>query len=190
MKRFFLDVETTGLDYYRNEIITLSISAYDKYVKNDDLYLTIRPERLKYWSKEAELAHGISIQQSLLFDEKKDSFSELMRFIDRYSDGNAMLICHAFDKFKTQNLFDVNFLKVGLEECGFYWSFRRSVKQFGSTDTIFREATQRGDFDKLPSYALNKLCDHFKIPLKHHDVVSDREACEQLYFKAKELGIV
>lgn len=40
---------------------------------------------------------------------------------------------------------------------------------------------------RLPSHKLNLVCQHLQIPLKHHDALSDAEACAKIVLAAHEL---
>lgn len=42
---------------------------------------------------------------------------------------------------------------------------------------------------KLPSNRLNDVCAHFKIPLKHHEALSDAKACATIFLRLRELGL-
>lgn len=55
----FVDLETTGTDSLRNEILTLSIAACDRWGELESLELKMRPE-YDSWEIEAEKVHGIS----------------------------------------------------------------------------------------------------------------------------------
>lgn len=39
----------------------------------------------------------------------------------------------------------------------------------------------------LPSNKLNLVCEHLQIPLKHHDALSDAEACARIVLEAKKV---
>ncbi len=43
-------------------------------------------------------------------------------------------------------------------------------------------------FLKLPSHKLNKVAEHFEIPLKHHDATSDARACAEIFINMHTLG--
>lgn len=43
-------------------------------------------------------------------------------------------------------------------------------------------------FLKLPSYKLNKVCDHLGIELDHHEALSDAMGCAKIMIKAFEQG--
>lgn len=41
----------------------------------------------------------------------------------------------------------------------------------------------------LPNAKLNTVCDHLKIPLKHHDALSDAEACARILLAARGCAV-
>ena len=40
----------------------------------------------------------------------------------------------------------------------------------------------------LPSHSLDKLCEHFNIPLEHHKASSDAAGCAEIYIRLLEMG--
>lgn len=207
-----VDLETTGFDSWRNEILTWSMSAIDYQTlgRRDSLELTFKPKNLQYWEKGAEEIHGISVSRALYFDDKKLSTNRAIDFINDHCKGSPqILVCHAFDKYRTINLYDVNMIKahlckIDLSDNGSRREvFNRNIRFFESTETYFRSARARGyyrsggdlfsfkegeDAQEGKDFKLKTLCLHYGIPLKHHDAKSDREACEELYRIAKGLG--
>lgn len=201
-----VDLETTGLDAWRNEILTWSMSALDYRTleRKDSIELTFRPKNLNFWGAGAEAVHGISISQALYFDDKEVSTNRAIEFISDHCKGVPQtLICHAFDKYKTLNIFDVTMIMGHMEKMGKRAEFYRHLRFFESTETYFREARRRGyyrsggdlftfsendEHNEGKDFKLDTLCKHYRIPLKHHDARSDREACEQLYRIARSLG--
>lgn len=202
-----VDLETTGLDPWRNEILTWSMSAldYKTLKRKSSIELTFKPKNLGYWSMEAEEVHKISFPQALYFDEKQVSTERALAFIEDYCTGSPqILVCHAFDKYRTTNLFDSTMILTHLEKMGLRHRFYKSIRFFESTETYFREARLRGyyrrgttdlfnyvegeEVEEGKDFKLKTLCSHYKIKLDHHQAKSDREACEQLYRIARGLG--
>ncbi len=216
-----IDLETTGFDSWRCEILTLSLSAmdYSTLQRKDSIELTFRPKNLKYWNyidpsriragkipKTAEEIHGISLSQALYFDGKESSTFKALDFINDYCRGiPQILLCHALDMYRSGNLYDVAMLMAHFEKFGLREKLYSNLRFFQSTETYFRAARARGyyrqrsdlfstknglleDDQEGEDFKLPTLCAHYKIPLIHHQVKSDREACEELYRIARSLG--
>ena len=219
-----VDLETTGMDSYRCEILTWSMSVvdYSTLQRKDLIELTFRPKNLQYWNylapdyvesmkkrkkpiKTAEDIHGISLSQSLYFDDKVTSTKRGLEFISDHCQGvPQILVCHAFDNFKTDRFLDVAFIMAHMEKMGLRWELYKHLRFFQSTESYFREARARGYYRKGSAdllswkegeeveegedFKLNTLCKHYKIKLQHHNAQSDREACEALYRIARGLG--
>lgn len=216
---FVTDLETTGFDPWRCEILTMSLSALDYLTleRKGSVELTFKPKNLQYWDyiapskkppkkpkKKASEVHGISLSQALYFDDKKKSTGLMMEFFWAFAgDYPQILVCHAFDMYRSGNFLDVAFIMAHLEKMGRRWEFLKYVRFFESTETYFRAARAAGyyrsgfDLFSQPTseedqegedFKLDTLCRHYKIPLEHHNSKSDREACEELYRKARSLG--
>lgn len=186
---FFVDLETTGFDSWRNEILTLSIGALDYHSLEeiDSLELNFKPKNLSFWGKGAEEKHGISISEALYFEDKVSSTNKLINFLEKHSKkGPQILVCHAFDMFSRNNFFDVSMLRVHMVKLNLETRFNRAIRFFESTDSYFREASRNG-YVKTPDYKLPTLCQIYNIKLNHHEAKSDRVACQELYKIARRL---
>lgn len=185
-KIFFVDLETTGLDAMRNEILTASISVCDYHTLDqiEEIELTFKPQNLKFWSQEAEAVHGISLQKALTFQDKIHSTNELIRFFKRNSSPFPQpLVSHALNLkgyFFDQNFLLQHFMRSSQE---LFFEFR---KMAGVSQSTINYAKAIGGF---PNYKLSTLCAHFGIPLDHHNAKSDREACQKLYSIFRSGGI-
>lgn len=175
---FFVDLETTGLDAMRNEILTASLSVvdYNTLEEIDSIDLKFRPEVLQHWSKEAEAIHGISLPMALSFPEKAESTRKLLEFLSKHrKDGVQPMVCHALN-FKG-GYFDTNYLAQHFfrTKDDLLYFFRRVC---GITESTIDYAKALGGFE---NYKLGTLCKHYSISLDHHDARSDRMACQALY---------
>ena len=196
---FFVDLETTGFDYWRNEILTWSMSAvdYSSLEVLDEIELNFKPHNLNHWGHEAEKIHKITVSQALYFEDKLPSTTKALEFIEKHSQGAQILVCHAFDRYRNGNLFDANMIRWHMEKMGMRHRYYRSIRFHESTSTYFLEAKKKGYYtpesilsmeSEEKSVSLKTLCNRYKIPLNHHDAKSDREACYQLYKIARSFG--
>jgi DNA polymerase-3 subunit epsilon len=175
---FFVDLETSGLDAMRNEIITASLSVCDfKTLEQiDEIDLEFRPQNIKFWSEEAEKIHGIKLQKALSFPSKKESTKELWNFLTKYKkEGTQPMVSHSLNTrgyFFDQNFLSQHFSRNSDE---LYFNFRRIC---GISQSTINFAKAMGGFE---NYKLSTLAKHFGIELNHHDAKSDRKACQTLY---------
>lgn len=211
-----VDLETTGLDPWRCEILTWSMSAvdYSSLRRKASIELTFRPQNLNFWDyiapskskkplKKASEIHGISLSQALYFDDKKTSTTKALDFIGDHCGGvPQILVCHAFDLYGRGAFMDVTFIMAHLEKLGRRFELYRHLRFFESTETYFREARRRGYYraggsdlftqvegdEEGENFKLDTLCRHYKIPYNHHNAQADRESCEALYAVARSLG--
>lgn len=175
-KIFFVDLETTGLDFFRNEILTASVSVcdYETLAEIDAIELKFKPENLQFWSPEAEKVHGIKLQQALDFPENKLSSAELMSFLHLHKcDWVQPLVSHSLN-FRG-GYFDQFFLSAHFMKQEKEFELRRICGISQSTIDYAKQCL------KLENYKLSTLASYYKIELNHHDAKSDREACQKLY---------
>lgn len=174
---YFCDHETTGFDYWKNEIITTSISRhdYDSLELDDELELTFKPRNLKYFG--GSEVHGFSISDTLEFDDKVESTNKLINFIDTKENHNVFC-CHALERFNT--FFDWAFLFVHMVKFKREYFLRLKLNKLESTISYFKHLQKNG-YVSAENFKLNTLCKQFNIELDHHDAKSDRVACFELY---------
>lgn len=178
------DIETSSTDFWRGEILSMSIGLYsDDSTLIDELELKFRPVRNKFWSKEAEVIHKISWEEAQNFPFADDSWNELKAFLTLYIDKPIPFVCHAlwFGKY-----FDRAFIECQLFLTNRTFEFRKFFSSSISTHTMAQKLKTAGKYDFGDSLSLSSLCTYFKIELNHHEAKSDREACAQLFFKLKD----
>jgi len=179
-----IDIETSGLDLWRCEVIALSIGLYsDAGDLVNELDLNFKPVRLGYWSNESEAIHGISRMAALKFPDANESWGKFFDFLDQNLDERADFVCHAL---WLGHYFDSTFLFCQMFLSNNHWLLRKYFKsETISTHTMAQKLKSHGiyNFEKLN---LAYLCQYFGISLDHHNARSDREACSKLYFKMKD----
>lgn len=176
-----VDLETTGTDSLRNEIISLSISASNRSGEIDSLELKMRPEN-DFWDKDAESVHGISRFEAGRFMPQSEGAAKLKEFLDKYP--NSVIVCHAAYVFNSY--FDFNFLNQFLNKyVDHNYLYSKTLIQT-STVTWFRWLS-KNDIEHNESFGLRELCKKYKIDLNHHEAKSDRSATQQLFVIAINL---
>lgn len=175
---YFCDHETTGFDYWKNEIITTSFSRhdYESLEMESELKLTFKPKNLKNFG--GTEVHGFSISDALQFDDKTESTNKLINWFAEIKTDHNVFCCHALERFNT--FFDWAFLLVHMMKYNREFYLRRHINKLESTISYFQKA-QKAGFISVDNFKLNTLCDQFGIELKHHDSDSDRIACFELY---------
>ena len=165
-----VDLETTGLDPWRCEILTWSMSAVDYFTlqRKASIELTFRPQNLAFWDyihpeaiaraakrkkpiKKASEIHGISLSQALYFDDKNKSTALALEFIGDHCGGIPQtFLCHAFDLYQKLGFMDLQFvmshlIKMDTRDGGLRRDhFYKNLRFFESTESYFREARRRG----------------------------------------------
>lgn len=176
-----VDIETTGLDYWRSEVITLSIGLYSNELIAEKEF-NFKPVRTKFWSTESEKIHGISLEQSLTFKDGNESWMEFFEFCEEYIKKPIPFVCHAkwFGHY-----FDRAFIECQLFLTGTHWFLRKYFSETISTMTMCQTLRSSGvyQFEKL---SLDYLADYFKFDLDHHNAKSDRQVCAKIYYRVLE----
>jgi DNA polymerase III epsilon subunit-like protein len=177
---FFVDVETTGTDYWRNEIITLSISFCDEELNEcDSALFRFRPKYKDFWEEGAEAAHGIAWDEAANFPDAEIEWKSFLSFIG-YHGNRSPLVCHAkwFGHY-----FDHAFINAQLSLRNLLFEKRKYISEKTISTISMAETLRREGLVASGSLALNVLCEQFKINLNHHDAESDRLACQELFKK-------
>ena len=181
MKILWFDVETTGLDPVKNDIITLSaIIEIDGKVERT-LNLKVQPHSYENISQEALDINGITVEQMRTFDTPEVAHEKLVAYFERYVNRYDK-----FDKFQPAGYnitFDMLFLAEFFKKCG--------DKYFGSwvdyhkfdVATLIQFLHLKGVLT-LENYKLVTVAGAMGIEFKAHDAQSDivttREICYKL----------
>ena len=170
---YIVDLESSGLNSYRSEILTLSISACNKHGVIDEVELSRRPTT-NYWEEDAEKIHGISRFAASRFPE--DFNDRLTQFLEKH--GQGVMICHAL---KMSSYFDATILLNHFDKQDKRHDFYKYFRQSQSTITWLKYLNRIG-VELNHEFNLDALCKKYRIELIHHNAKSDREACQKLFF--------
>lgn len=149
-----IDLETTGSNSNGQKIIEIGIINYDGDKVEEVFSTLINPEKF--------IGHGITMITGITNEMVKDSpkFYEVAKKIVEMTEGRIFVAHNIF--------FDYRFLQREFQELGYL--FKREV--------FCTCKTSRSVFPGLPSYSLQRLCEHFEIPRKEaHRALSDAEDC-------------
>lgn len=177
------DIESTGLDFWRNEILTISASIMDGLKVVDEFEGKFRPIDFQTWSSEAEQVHKISVPDAMAFNDQKEETIRFGKFISQVKK-QSDFVCHAINY--RGSYFDTGFLQAHFTKHGLLYNYRKYFKSTLSTIDLMRKYSgELGYPDK--SYKLDRVCSFLGIPLDHHNAQSDRKACEQIYKTCMEI---
>lgn len=185
------DLETTGLDPWRNEILTIStLIADENFQIVDEFNGRCRPSYTDQWSEEAEKVHGITRREADTFDDSSGVLGEYIRFLDNRS-GGYHFTCHALPRKSSVDLIDRNFV------FSWFWVNDRRVDYYRHfpeekvTSTIKKRKKEAKDLWGMSSQSLKAWMDKLGIDSKsHHEARFDAWACLQIlkYQKQGEIG--
>jgi DNA polymerase-3 subunit epsilon len=176
----FIDIETTGLDVERHEIIQLGVVLVDQIWGNkqnpdfkilDEFEVKVKPERIGQADKVALKINGYNEEawkDALNLKDAMKIFSEKTK--------DSIMVAHNV-------AFDFCFLAKAFSVTGV-----PNKMHFHKLDTIsiaFAKLHLNEDVDR---YSLQFLCDHFGIENKNaHTALSDCRATLELYKKLMSL---
>ena len=180
MKIWWFDIESTGLDPYRNDIISLAcIIDIDGEIK-EKFKLNIQPFNWDNIELSALKVNRITMEQLKTFMTPKKALEKLKFYLNKYVDPY-----NSNDKFQPggyNNDFDIKFMSNFFRKCG--------DKYFGSwidyhrfdPQSIMQFLHLKGDID-LPNYKLKTIADYFGIKINNHEPMSDIKTTREIVYK-------
>ncbi|SMC81384.1 3'-5' exonuclease [Moheibacter sediminis] len=152
MQDTFTAIDFETAQGYRWSICQVGLVRVENGIITDKHSILVQPPDNYYWYKNTEI-HGISSRHTA----NSPNFEEVWNQIEPYIKHQNVVAHNAFG-------FDFPCLKQTLEWYGL------PMPEFDGhcTYKIFRQR-------------LNLLCQHYQIPLNHHDALSDALACAELY---------
>jgi DNA polymerase-3 subunit epsilon len=176
-KIFWFDVETTGLDPNKQEIVKLAFEVeIDQKLKEHDC-ICIRPENILAIMPQALETNKLTMDQIMKFPPATEGYKKIIKTLDHYVD--------KYDKTDKLILagYNVNF------DIGFFRSFftRQNNSYFGSyffappLDVYSLVSLNLRKGLRLNNYRLETVCDYFGIKIIAHDPESDISATRELF---------
>ncbi len=156
----FLAIDFETANYYRHSACAVGLVK----VKNNEIikrkFFLIKPPQKQFYFS---YLHGIT------WDDVKNelTFEEVWPKMKSFFSGVDFVVAH-----------NASFDKAVLKKCCEYYDLEYPDKIFLCTVQLSRRL-----WNIYPTN-LPTVCDHFKIPLKHHDALSDTEACAQIMLRA------
>lgn len=182
MKALYFDVETTGLDPVKNDVIQLAMIVEVDGLVVGELELKIQPHDYDNIDQAALDVHGITLEEIKTFLPPKEAHKQIVVFWEKF-----IKKFDKTDKFTPigyNGRFDLDFLSQFFIKCG--------DKYFGSWQNwrlvdplaIIYFLVFLGKL-QLPDYKLATLCQHYEIELQAHDALSDIRATRELLSKLR-----
>ncbi|POS02114.1 DNA polymerase-3 subunit epsilon [Flavobacterium croceum DSM 17960] len=149
----------TAIDFetaqgYRWSICQVGLIRVEKGIITKELNILVQPPNNYYWSRFTDI-HGISSQDTF----KSPTFDVVWNQIEPYITNENVIAHNGFG-------FDFPVLSNTLEYYGF------STPEYNKFCTY-----------KIYKSNLADLCMEHKIPLNHHDALSDAKACAELFLR-------
>lgn len=178
--RNYLDVETTGFNYWTNSVISLAwIITDDDNQILDSFYQECAPDKgKKVWSVEAESIHGFKESEMRLKQEPFEMCRHLLSFLHKNGISDGVIRYHANANFDTRMLFAMFFKAMEHN----YYEIYKYLKPNEHVNTIPLVKSKLN----LPSYKLNEVASSLNIQLNHHNALSDTECLVKI---CKELRV-
>ncbi|MBL8207999.1 MAG: 3'-5' exonuclease [Blastocatellia bacterium] len=160
----FVAIDFETADFGRDSACSVALVRVEGNEIVAKTHALIRPPRSRF---QFTYIHGITWEQV----KNQPTFGELWPEMAPFLSGADYFVAHnaTFDK----GVLEVCCLKAGLQPPPL--PFRCTVK-------LARQVW------RLPSNKLNLVCEHLNIPLKHHDALSDAEACARIVLEAKKMN--
>jgi DNA polymerase III epsilon subunit-like protein len=177
------DIETTGLDPWRNEIIHFTTIMADETLTEVGRF-TSGLQPMYDWGHEAERIHKISESTARSFAHPADVLAAYLNWLDSFhAPGGHHFVCHALAMGDSRALFDRQFL------FSWHWLYDRRDHYYRNfpSDKVITTVQKNGH---LKSNKLSAWMDHLGIAnTNHHNSEFDAEVCLKiLRHQVLELG--
>ena len=183
MKRVFVDVETTGFDFLRNDIISICMIIKEGEKEIDRLIEYVRPENYEFWYDQSEEIHGISREQSKEFQSRKSCADKILKLVESLGPWNENIFINHAPYRKPGNLtFDYGMLYYFFYKQDLHYRFNKHLEMGNSYNTIKGKAEKFVWQDAgLENQKLSTWAKYLNFDLNHHEVVSDTECLVKVY---------
>ncbi len=172
-----VDLETTGLDQWRNEILTCAVVTLDNDLKEVSRNeFKRKPEYPEQWSLDAEAVHGITWDESLAFPNSKNFRQDLKEYLQSFG-SKALFVCHALPMYGGLDLIDYQFIFSEFNKVEDHWWLYKVFPTGNVLSTISR--SKKG----LPvkDQKLSTWAEYLGFELNHHEAMSDALACAEVF---------
>jgi len=189
MKIAWIDIESSGLDAEKNDVLSLSIIIDINGKIEKTINLKMQPHSWDNIDDKALEVNGFTREQIKTFDLPEIALEKLItilsKYVNRY-DKNDKLHLAGYNIKK----FDIDFMEQFFKKCGddYFWSWFHSVK-FDMYDGV-QFFILKGYFSDMENIRLKDVAEELGITIKAHDAQSDvsatRDVCYKLLEKIKD----
>lgn len=183
-KILWLDIESTGLDKKRNDIIQLGGLIEINGKIEEEIDLTCQPFNYDTIDAKALEVNKLTIAQIKAFPSPQETHIKLKKVLEKYIDNYT----RGHDKFSPAGFnvgFDVGFLRE--------FFFKNNDAYYNSyfdyhllnIDSLLYLFDYKGLIN-LENYRLGTVAKHFGIELDKHNALSDIKATRQVFYKLLE----
>ena len=172
-----IDVETTGLNQWSNEILTCAVVTLDNDLKEVSRNeFRRKPEYSTTWSEEAEAVHRIPWEQANTFPDSKSFRKNLKSHLQSFGSG-SVFVCHALPFLSNVDLIDYQFIFSEFNRVGdHFWLY-----DIFPTGNILSTITRSKKGLPVENQKLDTWAHYLGFDLDHHDAMSDALACAEVY---------
>ena len=185
-KALYFDVETTGLHPWHNDIIQIACLVEINGEVVEEYTANMQPFSFENVDAKALKINNTTVEELKSYPHPKLIHAELCKLFEKY-----------INKFDKQD----KFAPIGYNvkfDCDFLSAFFRKNEDryYGSwvnwrtVDPLALLYTM--DYQRkiaLPNYKLATVCQHFGIPIKAHDALSDIRATRELFQTLNEMEL-
>lgn len=175
MRRLWLDVETTGLNAYKNGVIQLA--CIDEKSKRT-FTINMKPFKGCEYTKEAEAIHGKSEKMIKKYTPEKKAFRKFITFLESHKDRGIQFSIAGYN-----SPFDMRFIIALFKRNGYnFWDYFNyyDVDVYALVKVLDLEGTLDGKKCKK----LGAICNTMGVKLVNaHDALMDIKATRKLYKK-------
>ena len=177
-KVLYFDVETTGLDPVKHDIVQIAGLVEINGEVKEEFEFKARPlGKEEDVSQEALDIHGYTLESIREFPEARETYNKLTalfgKYIDKYNKA---------DKFTPAGYnvgFDMNFLKEFFNKNGdVYFGSWLNWKKVDPLPLLY--FLDYSDRVSLSNYRLVTVCEHFGVKIDAHDALSDIKATREV----------
>jgi len=185
-KAFYVDVETTGLHPWRNDIIQLACIIEINGEVVEEFTSRMQPFDYGAINEKALQVTGTRMEDLKEYPDPKIVYTQLVdvlgKYVNKFEKGDK------FTPIAYNGKFDCEFLN------GF---FKKNDDRYYGSWFNWRIVDPLAylyimDFQRridLPNYKLSTVCQHFGIPIQAHDALSDIRATKKLWETLVDLGV-
>lgn len=185
-KAFYIDVETTGLHPWHNDIIQIACLIEINGEVVEEYCANIKPFNPDNIEEQALQVTGLSREIIMSYPPPKVIYDQLLDLLGKYV--NKFEKSDKFTPIAYNGKFDCERLAAFFKKnddryygSWFNWKIVDPLALLYMMDYKSKIA--------LPNYKLSTVCQHFRIPLQAHDALSDIKATRELWYLLDDMPL-